>query len=524
MAIGALTASSRKQRKQLESIQREMNSARDYSQWQLLAGQHDQCSGAELWRNADQTSLYDFAAIRSRLERLHQLRADKDDHGLLFALNEGIHGNMCGMGKPILYTRAMSGTKILIDEYVETICDCLRYLAKLDDSIIPLEQKLEFFRRASHCYGRSALMLSGGGVLGNFHLGVVKILIEEKLLPVVISGASAGALVAAIVGTHTNSQYLKMFNDGSLFDALSQGAGKFSFSLLRQQLIGIEEVATGIARVVPDMTFAEAFQKTGRSINITVSPAQLQQNSRLLNHITSPNVLIRSAVMASCAVPGVFPSVTLMAKNIHGEEQPYLPSRKWTDGSFSQDLPAKRLSRIYGVNHFIVSQVNPAVLPLLSDPKTTPDAALSLTNMTKSAASLWMRSSINASRKYLKLSPRMNMLIDTVHKLVEQEYTGDINIFPGFRYLKPSKIISAGSLEDIRFLVDEGVKATLPKIPVVKNSLSVGSMLDTILLDFGHEGKHWLHSGPKAIALNTEQQPLPKPVAMKRSRRAAAAK
>ena len=35
------------------------------------------------------------------------------------------------------------------------------------------------------------------------------------------------------------------------------------------------------------------------------------QKSRLLNAIASPNVLIRSAVMASCAIPGVFPPVVM---------------------------------------------------------------------------------------------------------------------------------------------------------------------------------------------------------------------
>jgi predicted acylesterase/phospholipase RssA len=36
---------------------------------------------------------------------------------------------------------------------------------------------------------------------------------------------------------------------------------------------------------------------------------------------------MRAAVMASCAVPSVFPPVMLMAKNQHGERQPYLPTR-----------------------------------------------------------------------------------------------------------------------------------------------------------------------------------------------------
>ena len=71
--------------------------------------------------------------------------------------------------------------------------------------------------------------------------------------------------------------------------------------------------------------------------------------------------------MASAAVPGIFPPVTLQALDDHGQRKDFLPSRKWVDGSVSDDLPAKRLARLYGVNHYIVSQTNPHVLPFVTD-------------------------------------------------------------------------------------------------------------------------------------------------------------
>ena len=55
---------------------------------------------------------------------------------------------------------------------------------------------------------------------------------------------------------------------------------------------------------IKDLTFEEAYRKTGREINITVSPYDRNQQSRLLNWRTSPNVLIRKAALASCAIPG----------------------------------------------------------------------------------------------------------------------------------------------------------------------------------------------------------------------------
>jgi predicted acylesterase/phospholipase RssA len=39
-------------------------------------------------------------------------------------------------------------------------------------------------------------------------------------------------------------------------------------------------------------------------------------NSKLLNYITAPNVVVWSAVLASCAIPGIFKSVDLMIKTV----------------------------------------------------------------------------------------------------------------------------------------------------------------------------------------------------------------
>jgi NTE family protein len=66
--------------------------------------------------------------------------------------------------------------------------------------------KVRFFTDARQAYGRSALLLSGGGSLGLIHIGVVKRLYESSLLPRVISGSSIGALIAGLLGVHTDEE------------------------------------------------------------------------------------------------------------------------------------------------------------------------------------------------------------------------------------------------------------------------------------------------------------------------------
>jgi predicted acylesterase/phospholipase RssA len=75
------------------------------------------------------------------------------------------------------------------------------------------------------------------------------------------------------------------------------------------------------------VTFAEAFERTGRHVTISVSASALSgiegAEELLLNHVTTPNVLIRSAVMASCSLPLLFKPNRLLAKKSSGEIGPF---------------------------------------------------------------------------------------------------------------------------------------------------------------------------------------------------------
>lgn len=481
--------------RRLDQLDNAMAEADNYEQWLELALEHDRLSGAEDWRHNDKSSLYDYRNLSLRLSNLRQLNKDKDDHGLLFALNEGIHGNMAGMGNAKLHSKAKCGTKFLIENYVSKIEQSLDYLAPLGFPEIPLLERIEFFERASHCYGRSALMLSGGGTLGYFHLGVVKTLIEHGMLPTVISGASAGSFVSAVVGTRTDKEYLQLFEDNMVQLALSENNEELNLGFGKFKDLDMEVVKDGMARLIPDMTFEEAYKKTGRSINISVSPAEPRQTSRLLNHIASPNVLIRSAVLASTALPGVFPPVCLEARNAKGQTQAYLPSRRWIDGSFSQDLPAKRLARMYGVNHFIVSQVMPV---LGNEKKEKPFVNQLISDTTVAASKQFVRGSLELLQRRTRLGPNMATALNAMNALLDQSYSGDINIFPNFGVLSLSKILKKLNPEETAEIIKAGERATWPKVATIRTTTKIGRTLDTIMDAYELEQVHWLRSSPGA--------------------------
>jgi TAG lipase / steryl ester hydrolase / phospholipase A2 / LPA acyltransferase len=474
----------RKSRK-LKQLDKQMNEAHSYPEWRQAAIEHDELSGQKRWREVDQTSQYDYGQIRLRLDRLRALRARHDHQGLLFTLNEGIHGNMGGMGRASLYRRAKFGSKKLIEQYIDEIDDSLRYLAELPADKISVQEKLDFFYRANICFGRSALMLSGGGVLGFYHLGVVKTLLEQGLLPRVISGSSAGAIVAGVLGTHTDQELEHFYEPANVHFEAEREASAFSRMFFGSNpQIDVGDLEQLISRMIPEMTFQEAYEKTGRQISITVAPAEPHQRSRLLNAITSPNVYIRSAVMASSAVPGVFPPVVLMAKNVHGESQPYLPTRRWVDGSIADDLPAKRLSRLYSTNHYIVSMVNPIVTPFLDNDHERSAIARSLGGFGIGVG----RELLNLYRGVVQKQgdnwPRFNMMMNMVHALMDQDYSGDINIVPSFRWYNPAKLLSHLSEKDLIELMEGGEHSAYPQLESIRLCTRISRTMEEILHRF----------------------------------------
>ena len=469
-----------------------MREAQSYEEWKAAALAEDERTGAARWREIDRSRRYDYKVIRSRLQEIREVKASGDPHRVLFYLNEGIHGNTGGMGSSALYRKSHFGTKDLVTDYISELAGALEQLAEVDDATIPFGERLEFFRRASHCFGRTALMLSGGGALGLFHVGVTKALIEQGLLPNVISGASAGSIVAAILGTRTDGELLETLEARSVvegFESISEG----NIELMKgERRMGIEDVRNFVEHQIPDLTFQEAFEKTGRRINISISPRELHQQSRLMNAITSPNVYIRETVLASSAIPGIFPPVTLAAKNARGERQPYVASRQWVDGSVTNDLPAKQLIRLYGVNHFITSQTNPVILWSLRDTGAQDSLFAKLWEINQNASREWLRATYPLAMQLTKRLYPFNLFTRMAYGLATQDYTADINIIPRRRFWSPSKLLSILSEEETRFMIAEGEAATWPKIEMIRNCTRISRTLDRILEGMETRSLHFL--------------------------------
>ena len=465
-----------------------MDTATTYDEWKTAAIAHDKSTRLSRWKSDDESAQFDFTSIRRRLRKLRKLCRNKDYAGVLYALNEGVHGNIDGMGRAGLYRKARFGTKKLIVDYVDEVSGALELLASPEADCIPYKKRLDFFRRAQHCNGCSALMMSGAGSLLFFHIGVVKALWQQGLLPDILSGSSGGAIVGSLASTHSDADLERMFDPENLVHEIEQDETLFRrLTSLKPKIATANEVRAVLERLIPEVTFLEAFERTGRHLNVSIAAAEKHQTSRLLNAITTPNVYVRDAIMASAAVPGFFPPVALAAKNDRGKRQAYMPKRKWVDGSLSHDLPAKRLSRLYGVNHFIVSQANPHVFPFVTDSAGDQDMMSAVQRATQRTVREWINATASILEKPLSLSPTVNRLTNVALGIINQDYVGDINILPDKRFFNPLKLLAHRSTEEIIELIAMGEKSTWPKIEMIRVQTKVSRTLGRILKDFDRQ-------------------------------------
>lgn len=274
--------------------------------WRAAAAELDELEGNNRWKNERTSPEYNYELVEARCKQLDEARINCDVQRMLFLIRTTLTRGLGGMGDLRLYKHSHVGTKTLIDRYIDsakaTLTSLLDVTEKQGDSLDP-RHVLEQLLATRQSFGRSALLLSGGGTFGMNHIGVVKSLWENHMLPRIVSGASAGSIVCAVLCTKSDAEMervLEEFCYGELDVFEKEGEGgvltKVARFLKYGALFDIGHLTRVIRNLLGDLTFQESYNRTRRILNITVSSASAFEVPRLLNYITAPNVLIWSAV------------------------------------------------------------------------------------------------------------------------------------------------------------------------------------------------------------------------------------
>lgn len=145
------------------------------------------------WIEEPQSNHYDWQLLQTRInEIIEDRKLENDRKSTTFALRLAQSRNIGDMGnakvtsfyEPLifflfylllyirkqLYRKARVGTKKIISDYTDKVIEQLNWIGDTDadeeDGDMTLKERHDYFMTLRQSYGRTALLLSGGGTLG----------------------------------------------------------------------------------------------------------------------------------------------------------------------------------------------------------------------------------------------------------------------------------------------------------------------------------------------------------------------
>ncbi|KAJ3188150.1 hypothetical protein HDU85_005298 [Gaertneriomyces sp. JEL0708] len=492
---------------QFRKLYRELREAPNYETYKHAARTLDKYMKTDQWKRTEKSPYYDYDLVhrtvrrlRRHRERLEGAQREIDQYAKegkeppetliqqrIVAVRDlkkilehgGIKSNFANVENEALYSHTYLGTKAHVEEYISEACASLKALQAT--TVLPVSEKREFFRKASRAYGKTALCLSGGATLGYYHFGVAKALFESGLLPQIITGTSSGSLVAALICCRTDEELRDELFQPSIYKVITAcevGYWDRFKSLLRTGAAFSHSAwyTKTVAACKGPLTFLEAYQRTGRILNIAIVPDEPHSPFKLCNYITTPNVIVATAVLASSAVPGVLNPIELLMKTESGQIVPFTASgRRWRDGSLMMDIPERELHRLFGVTFTVVSQVNPHISLFFFEKRGSAGVPVGhrwgmgwrggfLSSLLVQSLKLSLLSNLSLLKDF-DLLPRV--LGTDIHDVFLQKFEGSVTILPQPRLMDYKWILEDPDEDRMKYYLKEGQSAAFPKINMI---------------------------------------------------------
>ncbi|KAG8421187.1 triacylglycerol lipase [Metarhizium acridum] len=497
-----------------------LRNAESFEDWEEAALHLDSLLGLDLWRNNPTSEYYDWRLITERLHSLAIAREESQFQQLVNLLRSGLIRNLGNITVPKLYNRSFSGTKYLIEEYISQVAETVDDISTLPTtfmsnsqgggSVLTNQMKLDFIHDTRQAFGRSTLVLQGGSIFGLCHLGIVKALFLRGLLPRIITGTGTGALIAALVAIHTEEELPSILTgDGIDVSAFASKGGSESGVIPREQtfksrwatlmrrlrrfsregyFLDVTVLEDCVRANVGDLTFEEAYNRSKRVLNITVATESQGGVPTLMNYITTPNVLIWTAAVASNASsPSLYGSrkVQILAKDVHGTIVPWAAAnttsfRHWTHTSFSdRDSPLQRIAELFNVNHFIVSQARPYLIPFLQSDMHGPSLLESRSKTTQLSAFLVRMVGLEVRHRLRQLDT-LRLLPSSIRRFLVDERipAASMTLVPEVTAGDFVRLLETPTRDTLNYWILRGERSVWPAVAALRIRCAVENELD----------------------------------------------
>ncbi|KAH6634333.1 acyl transferase/acyl hydrolase/lysophospholipase [Chaetomium sp. MPI-SDFR-AT-0129] len=372
-----------------------------------------------------------------------------------------------------------------------------------------IQRKLDFMHDTRQGFGRSALVLQGGAIFGMCHLGVVKGLLLRGMLPKILVGTGTGAMMAALVGVHPDHELLRILTedeiDLSAFSSHGKDPQGHNERVMRSTWIGWETLVRRIQRFrregyfldvkvleecvranIGDLTFEEAYNRSRRILNITVVTAGQQGVPTLLNYVTAPNVLVWTAAVASNASSEAFygsRQTKILCKDARGNIEPWAPAAKvdfrhWTSASYTdRNAPLQRLSGLFNVNHYVVSQARPYLIPFVQSDMHGPSAKYSTLSTMRS---FFTRMIGLETRHRLRQLDRLRLLPASIRRfLVDEHLPGpSVTLVPKISLRDFVRLLETPTRDSLQYWILRGERSVWPSMAAIRVRCAIEMELD----------------------------------------------
>jgi predicted acylesterase/phospholipase RssA len=486
-----------------DRLRKSLRKQTSHEGWKEAAQELDHYLGSDKWKVDDEYAYYDDRTIRRVFEQMRRARrhAQQAEEGtntglggqrpverLVELTRSSVKNNFAGFENSRLYSQTYYGTKDLVQDFVNEVSTSLQFL--FSSRQLTTEEKRDLAKHLSTNFGRTALCLSGGAGFAWYHFGLAKALLEADLLPNIITGTSGGALVAALLATRTDEELKKLLVP-ALAHRITACHDPVSTWLYRWWRTGARFDAVDWAKRCSwftrgNLTFLEAYQRTGRILNVTCVPSDPHTPNILANYLTAPDCVIWSAVLASAAVPGILNPVVLMRKTRQGKLESYSFGHKWKDGSLKTDIPLKSLNLHFNVNFSIVSQVNPHINLFFFSSRGTVGRPVTHRRgrgwrggFLGSALEQYLKLDLN---KWLKVLRHLELLPRPLgqdwSEIWLQKFSGTITIWPKSVLGDFYYILSDPSMQRLARMLQAGQLAAWPKLKFISNRMAIEKVIE----------------------------------------------
>ncbi|KAJ5893345.1 hypothetical protein N7495_005036 [Penicillium taxi] len=480
-----------------ERLRRELRVQTNYPDWLKAAQALDAYLGNEQWKQVDEYAYYDHLTVTKVVGQLRKLRKDVELEAqheptteissaiddLESLLEACVKNNFAGVENPRIYSESYVGTKELVQEYIDEVHACIQLV--LDSKQTDMETKYRFFKHLDTNFGRTALCLSGGATFAYYHFGVVRALLENDVLPEIITGTSGGALVAGLIATRTDEELKRLLVPAlahrirACNEGITTWVRRWWKTGARFDTLDWAKQCSWFCR--GSTTFREAYERTGRILNVSCVPSDPHSPTILANYLTCPDCVIWSAVLASAAVPGILNPVVLMTKKRDGTLAPYSFGHKWKDGSLRTDIPIKALNLHFNVNFTVVSQVNPHINLFFFSSRGTVGRPVTHRKgrgwrggFLGTAIEQYIKLDLN---KWLKVLRHLELLPRPLgqdwSEIWLQKFSGTVTIWPKCIISDFVHILSDPTPERLARMIHVGQQSAFPKIQFITNRLKI---------------------------------------------------